>query len=406
MQLIPSDPNIETLVSRIKKKEINLQPDFQRGEVWSYQKKQRLIDTILRKWHIPPIHLVIVEEDGSREVLDGQQRLVSIRDFVKGDVKINGKQQPMDPFIESLDGLTYDQLPPRVRREFDDYSIRVFSVSDYKPDEPGELFYRLNQTTSLTAAEQRNAFYGPVRNQIKELVKFASDHEVNAALLGFSNSRMAYDDVFSRLAITIEANSILEKITSSKITEYYRADKPLEKSTIERIQGSLLLLTAIKKYLNEPMRFNRATLYTWLCFFIQLRMPYQNPSHPKIAILAKFMEDFEKARMKAKKGTISKQIDLTTYGFSLSQENIYRIMVIYNDRASSRIYDVSSVILRDILTWVAFAYHDVSKNKGLLGEYQQLAGIQLFIKKLSEVQEAEDFSIEKLAEEMNWGRNI
>ena len=39
-----SDPDIETIVRRIDRKIIDLQPDFQRGEVWSTAKKQRLED--------------------------------------------------------------------------------------------------------------------------------------------------------------------------------------------------------------------------------------------------------------------------------------------------------------------------------------------------------------------------
>ena len=48
MKISASDPDIETLVGRIRKNELNLRPDFQRGEVWSEAKRQKLIDTILR----------------------------------------------------------------------------------------------------------------------------------------------------------------------------------------------------------------------------------------------------------------------------------------------------------------------------------------------------------------------
>ncbi|WEL43147.1 DUF262 domain-containing protein [Pseudomonas sp. CBSPBW29] len=85
MRLIPSDPDVETLVSRINSGEVDLQPDFQRGEVWSKSKKQRLIDSILRDWHVPPIHVIEDNYTGRLEVLDGQQRLAAIRDFVAGD---------------------------------------------------------------------------------------------------------------------------------------------------------------------------------------------------------------------------------------------------------------------------------------------------------------------------------
>lgn len=170
MRLLPSDPDIQTIVSRIKNGDYDLQPDFQRGEVWGDSKKRRLIDSVLRDWHVPPIHVVEVRETAKQEVLDGQQRLVAIRDFVNGVIKVDGKIQPFDDEIIKLDGMTYSELPEFWRRRFDQFTIRVFKITDYSPEEPGELFFRLNQPTNLTSAEQRNAFFGPARQQVKKLV--------------------------------------------------------------------------------------------------------------------------------------------------------------------------------------------------------------------------------------------
>ena len=79
MKCSTSNIQLETIISRIRNGTLNLQPNFQRGEVWSVAKQKKLIDTILRKWTMPPIH--IVPSDDIDEVLDGQQRLVAIRDF-------------------------------------------------------------------------------------------------------------------------------------------------------------------------------------------------------------------------------------------------------------------------------------------------------------------------------------
>jgi hypothetical protein len=167
MRLIPSDSDIRTIVSRIFDGDINLQPNFQRGEVWGEVKKVRLIDSILREWHVPPIHVVEIKESGKQDVLDGQQRLVAIRDFVNGDISIDGNIEPLNEDIMKLDGNYYNDLPDFWRRRFDKFTLRVYSITDYLPSEPGELFFRLNQPTNLTSAEQRNAFYGPAREQLE-----------------------------------------------------------------------------------------------------------------------------------------------------------------------------------------------------------------------------------------------
>ncbi|WEL64214.1 DUF262 domain-containing protein [Pseudomonas sp. CBSPGW29] len=140
MRLIPSDPDVETLVSRINSGEVDLQPDFQRGEVWSKSKKQRLIDSILRDWHVPPIHVIEDNYTGRLEVLDGQQRLAAIRDFVAGDFTLDGNLDPVDSDLVDIHGLKYNDLPHFYRRRFNHFSIRLFRVVEYKAGEPGELF--------------------------------------------------------------------------------------------------------------------------------------------------------------------------------------------------------------------------------------------------------------------------
>lgn len=113
---------IQTILTRIAEGDINLQPDFQRGEVWSINKKKKLIDSILRNWNIPPIH-VVEGNGGIDEVLDGQQRLNSIKSFYENDFAVAGSIQPTDPNIQALDGLFFKDLPPETQRKFKKYSI-------------------------------------------------------------------------------------------------------------------------------------------------------------------------------------------------------------------------------------------------------------------------------------------
>ncbi|MBU0739792.1 MAG: DUF262 domain-containing protein [Alphaproteobacteria bacterium] len=104
MKLNPWEPDLRSLVDRVDRGDIDLQPDFQRQEVWPTAKKKRLIDTVLREWSIPPIHLVVVD-DNKLEVLDGQQRLAAIRDFLHNRFSIDGNITPPDSRVMSLHGL-------------------------------------------------------------------------------------------------------------------------------------------------------------------------------------------------------------------------------------------------------------------------------------------------------------
>ncbi|MFA5385654.1 MAG: hypothetical protein WC364_13545 [Eubacteriales bacterium] len=134
----------------------------------------------------------------------------------------------------------YYELPVKWKRRFEQFTIRIFRITDYLPEEPGELFFRLNQPTNLTAAEQRNAFYGPAREQVKMLVKHFEQYGLSKNVLGFSNSRMAYDDIIAKLCYCIDNGSLLEKITSSRVTNKYRSKEYFKDGTIKRVDKALM----------------------------------------------------------------------------------------------------------------------------------------------------------------------
>lgn len=340
MQLTPSDPDIQTLISRIRNGDIDLQPDFQRGEVWPLAKKRRLIDSILRNWYIPPVHTIIIKESNRQDVLDGQQRLAAIRDFMDNRFSVDGHTPPPDPEIQALDGLFYDQLPDQYRRAFDSFTIRVIRISDYKPEEPGELFYRLNQITSITSAEQRNAFYGPVRDQVKALVKDFEDRGNNQDTLGFSNSRMAYDDVISKLLCTLETKDLGSKLTSSFLSDRYRSTQPFEAQAVNIAQQAIIIFSKLWPR-HAGYRLNKATLYSWLVF-LSTYVLYDRSfllDSGNISLVDAFEEVKSKAR--SSPAIIDYPPERAKFWHDLIQ--------IYVDRSTSRVNDVSSVLLRDFI---------------------------------------------------------
>lgn len=349
MRLIPWDPDVETIISRIDSGALDLQPEFQRGEVWSKSKKQRLIDSILRDWHVPPLHVVENPTSKLQEVLDGQQRLAAIRDFYRGEFPVDGDIQPSSASISPLNGLRYRELPEHAKRQFDQFSLRVYRIVDFNSSEPAELFFRLNQPTNLTAAEQRNAFFGPVREQIKKLVDGLPEMGIDKNLLGFSNSRMAYDDVLCRVALTIKRGTLEQKIAANDLVELYRSEEPLPGSVYERLREALVVLgSAGKRNLDHP-RFNKATLYSWLMFIVRWMQTEDAPvSSDLVETFADYMRFFESERLFAELGV---HIETVKPGMSGSPEWLFAT---YNDRSTSRVADVSSVILRDVVIWAVF----------------------------------------------------
>lgn len=345
-----SNVDLETVVLRIKEGDINLQPDFQRGEVWSDLKKKKLIDTILRGWKVPPIHMIVGNNEEIEEVLDGQQRLASIRDFYNNVFPIDGNIQPHDEKIHSLDKCYYKDLPIEIKRLFRRYVISIIRLSDYKAEEPAELFYRLNQPATLTAAEQRNAYIGNTRAQIKELVKQFEAEGANKETIGFSNSRLAYDEIISKFAYMVEAGTLKKKVTAGDISKRYREDTPFNENTI-RIVNEVL-----HKYINvielhfsgqsiyHP-KLSKATLISWL-IFIKSNFNISIERTEELIFRFESSRDFLKSKLEDNViDGIGEFVTETirTYPFFDAMLNVY------NQRASMASTDASSIIYRDII---------------------------------------------------------
>jgi len=401
MRLTPSDPDIETLIGRIKLREIDLQPDFQRGEVWATPKKQRLIDSVLRDWHIPPIHVVLDKETQKQSVLDGQQRLVAIRDFANNKFEVDGTIEPYDPDIAALDGLTYDRLPPKWKRQFDQFTIRVFRITDYDPSEPGELFYRLNQPSALTAAEQRNAFFGKVRSDVKRLVTEMQSGGLSPSFWGFSNARMAYDDVIARTCLILDNGTFKRKVSSSDLADQYRSDKKFSEATIQEVSQALALLGQARSLMNSGPKLNKATAQSWLIFLSSI---IRNISAVPAELLASFIDEFELARAAAVGSRLSVIPPLHEISEKFGDFSVLSLMRVYEDRSTSRVADTTSVILRDFVLWFSFFAY-CAAHRYVPGHAQnQWDRIAVLFSSPCELESERD--VEELAVNLVWGDRL
>lgn len=346
MRLLPSDPDVETIVSRIANNYIDLQPDFQRGEVWSQAKQRRLIDSILRDWHVPPIHVIQHSVTKKQEVLDGQQRLAAIRDFVNGHFTVDGNIEPLHPEIQQLDGKRYSDLPPEWKRQFNQFPIRFFQIVDFEPSEPAELFFRLNQPVALTSAEQRNAFFGPIRSQVKAIVDI-----LERIQFGFTNSRMALDDVVARMCLCIEFSSICQKITATTLADRYRSATPLSPETLSICTNAVTHFAQSATKWTGQIRLNKATLFSWLWLSACSDKYFQGDT-PKYLALSIFQTEVLKSL------EISGRLpDLyISDNVVIPGDRVASLVRLYHDRSSSRVSDVSSVISRDIFQWMTLSH--------------------------------------------------
>ena len=139
--------------------------EYQRSKVWNKQKKQLLIDSILRNYDIASIFLRQKSNSSYYECLDGQQRLKAIIEFVKDGFGLSPN------ITDELDGNTakFSQLPENYRSYFKEFKINSVIVTDVDEETTSDIFLRLQEGMPLNSAEKLNAIRGKMRKKTIEI---------------------------------------------------------------------------------------------------------------------------------------------------------------------------------------------------------------------------------------------
>jgi hypothetical protein len=179
---IPADFTLEGLVSKLRKKQLVI-PGFQRRFVWSQRQASRLVESFLLGLPVPALFLYADTETGELQVIDGQQRLMSILQFFDGTFKnANMAKEKIFNLTGLADdspyaGMTAKRLrdeSPATYAKLNDAVMRAFMIKQLDPNDATSVFHifeRLNTGgTVLQGQEIRNCVYhGRLNDLINEL---------------------------------------------------------------------------------------------------------------------------------------------------------------------------------------------------------------------------------------------
>ena len=175
------------LVLRIKYKEIDLSPEFQRMRgIWNHRRKSRLIESLLLNIPIP-VFYVAADKNDDWSVVDGIQRMTTINDYVAGSFALGQLE-----YLTWLNRCKYSQLPRSMQRRIDETQLVVNVIEPGTPEEVMfNIFLRINTGgMTLNGQEIRHVLNpGPVRDYLKELAESeeftkATDNSVSPARMG------------------------------------------------------------------------------------------------------------------------------------------------------------------------------------------------------------------------------
>lgn len=199
--------------------ELVLSAPYQRNPVWTPIQQAYLIDTILLGLPIPELYMQDVGNESGEErhiVVDGQQRIRAVLDFLNGQVKLRG-----DEISRSWRNLSFEQLGGAEKKAIFQYKFVVRILPSMDEDEVRKIFARLNRNVvSLNDQELRNATYwGPFIKSAQQMVdnnEFWSDAGIFSAN---DHRRMVDHEFISELMIAFMHGPQNKK---DKLDDYYR----------------------------------------------------------------------------------------------------------------------------------------------------------------------------------------
>ena len=157
----PLNLTIHQVYQKFQYKELDLNPDFQRNEVWSRLQKSLLIESILIRIPIPAFY-IDARNPRKWNVIDGLQRLSTIINFIKGEFKLIKSFDPKKnklEYLTELEGLSYMELDRKYQRRIEEYTLLFNMVHPGTTNKVAfNIFTRINTLgTNLSAQEIRHA---------------------------------------------------------------------------------------------------------------------------------------------------------------------------------------------------------------------------------------------------------
>ncbi len=142
---------VRELFTQISEGELDLAPDFQRDFVWKENQQVRLVESILLGIPLPAFYFN-QDNSGAHQVIDGVQRLTTIRHFMSDALEL--KEEFLE-YLGPLKGSKYSTLDSATKRRFASTQVVAHVIEPQTPDEVKyDIFNRVNTGGSPLSAQE------------------------------------------------------------------------------------------------------------------------------------------------------------------------------------------------------------------------------------------------------------
>lgn len=253
-------------------------PTYQRRRVWLEQDKIRLIETILMGFIIPEVFFwpaSVNPENGESitHIVDGQQRIDAIVDFIDGRFKLHARYFLDDEMREKYGNKSFAELPDEAKREIWTYRISVVDIDkSWSKAQITTMFYRLNLTNySLNDQEKRNSKQSVFGDKAEALSML--DFWQKMRVFSAADARRMKDIEYCCSIYILAQEGIVDQTNNKRINQYYE-DYVDEYDADENITSRITAAMEIIEELTDASMLSfvskKAQMYTMFCLAFRL----------------------------------------------------------------------------------------------------------------------------------------
>lgn len=289
------------VINEIKDKRLIMSPYFQRNLVWRLIHKVDFIKTILLGYPFPQIFIargtIDLENMSTTScIVDGQQRMNSINEYIKDIFKVDNK--------------FFSELGPREKETFFKYQIPIIDLDiDNEDPEIIEIFKRLNRTFySLSGIEKLSTEYaasefmlvaklltkefklGNSDDEDDEILPLQINPTIPKSFFEWANSKspnhlynlFIHEGIFSAYELTRQVHlTFTLNIISTYLADFYNRNDfinryleeysenfPLKDEVFEKIELAASKFSKIK-FKKKSYWFNKANAFSIMCFLMR-----------------------------------------------------------------------------------------------------------------------------------------
>ncbi len=251
---------------------------YQRRSIWVLQDKIRLIETILLDLVIPevffwPSNTDVSTGDTLTHIVDGQQRINSIVEFIDGKFKLEEKHLLDKEKGQKYCNKSFDKLDDSDKGKIWTYNLPVVNIDrQLTKEEITNMFYRLNLTNySLNPQEKRHSKESVFGDEAEKLsnLNFWKD----LRLFSFTDAKRMKDVEYCSTIYILAKEGITSQTDNKKINAYYEdyaEEFDKDYNLTEKIKEAMDIIEKLNDKTTISFISKKAQMYTLFCFSFKL----------------------------------------------------------------------------------------------------------------------------------------